>query len=402
MRVHPRVVLRLALADLWAERVLMLCTVLGLSAVLAPLVVLGGLRAGVIEGLRQSLLLDPHAREIVTVANRSFPAALLASLAARPDVSFVAPKIRTLATELLMEAPDRRGLGARLELIPTGPGDPLLPVTPQRADEVVLSAAAAARLAVTAGDTLVARLARIMNGQQEVVSLTLKVLAVAPASAFSREGAFVTVPFAVLAQDFHDGLASAPDSLAALPDTRPDQYAGFRLYADRLESVPVLDGYLRAQEHVDVVSRAGDVVVLMRIDRSLGVLFIAIAGLGASGFLVSLGAGLWANVERKRASLALLRFLGLGTNSLRLFPMIQAALLAAIGSAMALAGALTTAWIINVQFAGVLALDRTLCIISPGLAGMAAGVTLLGAVLVAAVAGTHAASVEAWEGVTAV
>jgi hypothetical protein len=69
---------------------------------------------------------------------------------------------------------------------------------------------------------------------------------------------------------------------------------------------------------------------------------------------------------------------------------------------MALAGALTTAWIINVQFAGVLALDRTLCIISPGLAGMAAGVTLLGAVLVAAVAGTHAASVEAWEGVTAV
>jgi putative ABC transport system permease protein len=402
MSVHPRIVLPLALADLWAERVLMLCTVLGLSAVLAPLVVLGGLRAGVIEGLRQSLLMDPHAREIVTAANRSFPAALLASLRARPDVMFVAPKIRTLATEVLMEAPDRRGEGARLELIPTAPGDPLLPVTPERADEVVLSSAAAARLAVTAGDTLVARLARIANGQQEVAPLTLTVLAVAPPSAFSREGAFVSVPFALLAQDFHDGLASAPASLAALPDTRPEQYAGFRLYADRLENVPVLDDYLRAHEHIDVVSRAGDVVVLMRIDRNLAVLFVVVSGLGATGFLISLGAGLWANVERKRASLALLRFIGLGTNSLRLFPVIQAALLAIAGSLTALAGALTTAWIINVQFAGVLALDRTLCIISPALAGTAVGATLLGAVVVAGVAGTHAASVEAWEGVTTV
>jgi putative ABC transport system permease protein len=187
-----------------------------------------------------------------------------------------------------------------------------------------------------------------------------------------------------------------------LPDTRPEQYAGFRLYADRLESVPALDGYLRGQEHVDVVSRAGDVAVLMRIDRNLAVLFIVVSGLGASGFLISLGAGLWANVERKRASLALLRFLGLGTNSLRLFPVIQAALLAVTGSLLALLGALATAWIINVQFAGVLALDRTLCIISPALAAMAVGATLLGAVLVAGVAGTHAASVEAWEGVTAV
>lgn len=402
MKVHPRIVLRLAMADLWVERVLMLWTVLGLSAVLAPLVVLGGLRAGVIEGLRQSLLLDPHAREIVTAANRSFPVALLQSLRARPDVVFVAPKIRTLATELLMEQPDRRGQGARLELIPTGFGDPLLPVAPGRPDEVVLSSAAAARLAVTAGDTLVARMARSIDGRQEIAPLTVTVLAVAPPSAFSREGAFVTVAFAVLAQDYHDGLAFGPESLAALPDAQPDQFAGFRLYADRLESVPALDSFLRQQEHIDVISRAGDVAGLMRIDHNLGLLFFVVSGLGGAGFLVSLGAGLWANVERKRNSLALLRFLGLGTQSLRLFPMIQAALLAVMGGAMALTGATVAAWLINTQFAGALALDRQLCVISPELAWQAMGVTVLGAMLVAAVAGTRAASVEAWEGVTAV
>jgi putative ABC transport system permease protein len=402
MKLHPRLVLRLALADLWSERVLMLCTLLGLSAVLAPLVVLGGLRAGVIEGLRQSLLLDPHVREIVTAANRSFPATLLQSLRSRPDVVFVAPKIRTLATELLMEQPDRRGQGARVELIPTGPGDPLLPVAPERPDQVILSSAAAARLAVTPGETLVARMARSIDGRQEVASLTMTVLAVAPPSAFAREGAFVTVAFAVLAQNYHDGLASAPALLTALPNAQPEQYAGFRLYADRLESVPVLDGYLRQHEHVDVVSRAGDVASLMRIDRNLTLLFIVVSGLGGTGFLVSLGAGLWANVERKRSSLALLRFLGLGTQSLRLFPMIQAALLAIIGSGMALSGAAVTAWLINTRFAGALALDRRLCIISPEFAWQAVGVTVLGAMLVAAAAGTRAASVEAWEGVTAV
>jgi putative ABC transport system permease protein len=401
MRPRRPIVLRLALADLWAERLLMLCTVLGLSAVLAPLVVLGGLRAGVIEHLRQSLLLDPHARELVTAANRSFPAAFLKSLQDRPDVAFVAPKIRTLATELLMEQPGRRGQGARLELIPTGPGDPLLLATPAQPDQVVLSSGAAARLNVKPGDILVGRLARVFEGREEVAPLTLNVLAIAPRSAFPREGAFVTVPFATLVQAFHDGLASAPDSAAAIADAQPEPYAGFRMYADRLENVPELDDYLRQYEHIDIISRAGDVAGLLRIDRNLSLLFYVVSGLGGTGFLVSLGAGLWANVERKRRSLALLRFLGLRTNSLRLFPMIQAAMLAIAGSATALLGALVTAWLINTQFAGILALDSALCIISPEFAGLAAGVTCVGALVVAGAAGTRAASVEAWEGVTA-
>src|SRR4029078_8334524 len=102
-----------------------------------------------------SLLLDPHAREIVTVSNRTVPAALLNSLRARPDVAFVAPRIRTLAADLLVENPGQRGQGAHLELIPTAHGDPLLPETPERSDRLVLTAAAAARLAVSAGDTLI-------------------------------------------------------------------------------------------------------------------------------------------------------------------------------------------------------------------------------------------------------
>jgi len=321
---------RLAMADLLAERLLAACTVLALAAVLAPLVILAGLRAGVVQGLRELLLEDPRAREVATAANRSFDAALLARLAARPDVAFLAPRTRTLAASLLVERSDAPGAGTRVELIPTAPGDPLLPVGPEGAGHVVLTASAAARLRVGAGDALTGRLARVLDGRRESVPLALTVQAVAPPAAFPRDAAFVPLALAVLVEDFQDGRVGPPGDLSALAPAGRTEYAGFRLYARRLEAVPALDAALRA-DGIEVVSRAADVFGLLRVDRNLGLLFGLVAGLGGAGFLVSLGAGLWANVERKRVALAQLRFLGLRAGALRLFPVAQALVLAASG-----------------------------------------------------------------------
>ncbi len=388
------------MADLLAERLLASCTILALAAVLAPLVILAGLRAGVVQGLREILLEDPRVREITTASNRSFDAALLAQLAARPDVAFLAPRTRTLAASLLVERADAPGAGVRVELVPTAPGDPLLPVGPAGTDTVVLTASAAARLRVGAGDAVVGRLARVLDGRRESVVLALVVQAVAPPSAFARDAAFVPLALAVLVEDFQDGRTGPPAALAALAPPERAEYAGFRLYARRLEAVPALDAALRAQG-IEVVSRAADVSGLLRVDRNLGLLFGLVAGLGGLGFLVSLGAGLWANVERKRVPLAQLRFLGLRAGLLRLFPVAQAAVLAALGAAAALAAALAASAVVNRIFAGTLALDRPLCLITPGLAAVAAAVSLVGAMLVAAAAGTRAARVEPWEGVSA-
>lgn len=390
---------RLALADLLAERLLAACTVLALAAVLAPLVILAGLRAGVVQGLRELLLEDPRAREVATAANRSFDAALLARLAARPDVAFLAPRTRTLAASLLVERPDAPGAGTRVELIPTAPGDPLLLAGPEGTDRVVLSASAAARLRVGAGDALAGRLARVLDGRRDSVPLALTVQAVAPPAAFPRDAAFVPLALAVLVEDFQDGRIGPPGGIAALAPAVRAEYAGFRLYARRLEAVPALDAALRA-EGIEVVSRAADVSGLLRVDRNLGLLFGLVAGLGGAGFLVSLGAGLWANVERKRVPLAQLRFLGLRAGALRVFPVAQAVAVATLGVAAALAAAFGASAVVNHAFAGTLALDRPLCLISPGLAAAAAAVTLAGAALVAAAAGTRAARVEPWEGVS--
>ena len=389
---------RLALADLAAERMLALCSVLALAAVLTPLLILGGLRAGVMQGLRETLLEDPRTREITTAANRSLDTSLLQQLSARPDVSFLAPRTRTLAASLLLERPDAPGSGTRVELLATAPGDPLLPVGPAAAGRIVLSAAAAARLGAAVGEHVVGRLARVLNGRRESVPLDLEVQAVAPPAAFSREGAFVTLPFAIMVEDFQDGRVAAPMTLDALPPPERAEFAGFRLYARRLEDVPALDAALRTQG-IEIVSRAGDVAGLLRVDRQLGLLYSVVAGLGGVGFLVSLGAGLWANVERKRAALAQLRFLGLSAGSLRSFPMAQAMVLSLLGVVLGGMAALLTELVINRLFAGTLALDRDLCIIDARLLLGAAAATLLGAALVSAVAGTRAGRVEPWEGV---
>ncbi|HQT80371.1 MAG TPA: hypothetical protein PLD10_25310 [Rhodopila sp.] len=399
-----RSVLSLSIADLWGERVLAICTILALAAVMAPLIVLAGLRVGLFEGLRQTLLDNPHSREIVTISNRHFTPAFLQSLRSRQDVAFLGEKTRTLAASLLVEQPGRRGDGIWIELIPTGAGDPLLPEPMWLGPEtppgtVVLSAAAGARLHAEPGQVLVGRLGRTIDGAKQSIELPLRVHAIAPPSSFDRDAAFVPLSLAVFTEKYREPDVVAAIGLEALGVVTSSDFAGFRVYARRLEDVPALDASLRTQG-IDVVSHAADVANILRIDRSLGLLFSIVAGLGGSGFMISLGAGFWASVDRKRVHLALLRFLGLSAAALSLLPVLQAVLLALAGASLAVAGAFGVAALINGAFAGVLAIDRPLCVINGPITAGAVLVAIGGAGVVASIAGYRASRVEPWEGVT--
>ena len=387
--------LRLALADLRAEPVMALCSLLAVAAVLAPLLVLDGLREGVVAGLREALLQDPHAREIVSALNRDIPASQLADIARRPDVMFLVPRTRSLSAQILMERADDPAETLRVEIFPSGPGDPLLTVAPDGLQSVVLSAAAAARLHVAVNNHVVARVTRLRDGKREALQLDLLVAAIAAPAATARTAAYVSLALATFVEDFQGGVADSPE--AAAPAAR-DIYAGFRLYADRLESVPALDAALRGMG-LDVVSRAGDVAGLLRVDWNLKLLFAIVALLGAVGFLIAMGAGLYANVQRKRHGLALLRFLGLSAASLALFPVAQAAFLGAAGAGLAVAAACLVAALVNHSFADLLGLDRPLCIIMPQAVLLACCATVAGACLVAAWAAHRASRLEPWEGV---
>lgn len=395
--VRPAMVVRLAWRDLATEPVLALCSTVAVSAMLAPIVVLAGLQAGVMDGLRHALLEDPHAREVTTVANRSFAADLLSTIAARPDVAFLVPRTRALAASVLLQLPGATGEARRVELVPTAAGDPLLGSTATPgADDVVLSASAAASLHVQGGTKLEARVARLVAGRQDVAIVPVTVTAVAAPAVTARDAAFVTLGFSLAVEAFQESDAAWQAGTAV---ATPASFAGFRLYARQLDQVPALDATLRGMG-IDVASRAGDVAGLLALDRHLSILFLLVASLGAVGFLVSLGAGLWANVERKRRSLALLRFTGLPTASLLLLPLLQSAILATFGSAVGLAAAFGVSSVINQVFAGTMPSGQPLCTVTPLLAGSAGLATLGGAVVAALFAAYRATRVQAWEGVT--
>ena len=391
-------ILRLALADLRHERVLFLCSALGCAAVLAPLIVLFGLRQGVVAGLRAELLEDPRAREVVSVVNRTLDPELLARLAADPRVAFLVPRTRALSATIVLENPARAGSGLRVELLPTAPDDPLLPgLSLTGAEALVLSAAAIQRLGLGIGDTVLASVPRSRDGQREALTLPMRVAGVAPLSAAVREAAFATLPVLLIAEDFLDGLVGTDARPGSEAAARLRPFAGFRLHAAQIEDVPGLDRDLRLAG-IEVVSRADAVAGLLRLDRNLALLFLAIAGAGGTGYLVSLGVGLWAQVERKRRDLALLSLLGLKRRALLMLPLAQAAAVALAGALLALAIAAVVAAVLNRAFAGTVTGDRPVCLLTPMMGLGATGITLAGAMLAAVLAALRAAAVPPADG----
>jgi putative ABC transport system permease protein len=285
-----------------------------------------------------------------------------------------------------------------VELLPTAADDPLLPGrSAMNADELVLSAAALQRLGLDVGDRVLASVPRVREGQREALTLEMRVAAEAPLSAAVREAAFSTLPLLLLAEDFLDGLVGPDARPGTEAEARARPFAGFRLHAARIEDVPTLDRDLRA-EGIEVASRADAVAGLLRLDRNLALLFLAIAGAGGAGYLVSLGVGLWAQVERKRRDIALLSLLGLKRRALLMLPLVQAAAVALVGAVLAFAIAAAVATVLNRAFAGTVTGDRPVCLLTPMMGFAAAGITMAGALLAAVLAGLRAAAVPPADG----
>ncbi|MCU0945447.1 MAG: ABC transporter permease [Rubritepida sp.] len=392
-----RLAVSLALADARHELRLSLATVIGIAAILAPLIVLAGLKSGIVTAIREGLTESPRAREVVNIANRSFDDAFFAAMRARPDVAFIVPRTRTLAASGGFARDEASDAPIRAELLATAAGDPLLAGLPTpEGRAAVLSDALAQRLGAKPGETLRMRIDRVFGGQRQTLALSVTVAAVAPPSAFGREAAFLPLPLLLLAEDFQDGTVGpdAPQADAPVPPGRV--YAGFRLYARALEDVVAIDRALRSAG-IDVATRAEDVAALLALDRNLATLFAAIASLGGAGYLIGLAVGLYANVERKRRDLALLRLMGLSAQGLVVFPAAQAAVFAAAGTVLAAAVALALQGFVN-RLELAVAEGRAVSAIGAGDLAFAAAATLAGALGAAAFAARRAAAIAPGEG----
>jgi putative ABC transport system permease protein len=315
---------RMAWEDYRADFRLSACTVLALVAVLAPLLVLFGLKFGLIESLTARLERDPSVREIVPMGGGRFAVQSITALAARPDVAFVIPRTRQIAATASLTLSDRQ---VDVEMIPTAAGDPLLGALPAPVElnTVILSATAAEKLGARAGDSIEAGFGRQVGGRIEVRRTALRVVAVLALEAFGRDALFGPLSLLEAAEDYRDGRAVA--ELGWTGETADSQaqriYPAFRLYARELEDVENLRQYFAARE-LPVFTQAAAIAQVQSLSRNLSIVFWLISGLAMAGACAAIFAGALAAVERKRRDLSVLRLLGFSTGALLSFVVLQA------------------------------------------------------------------------------
>ncbi|CCG42794.1 ABC transporter permease [Magnetospirillum molischianum] len=401
MTVAPRIrstlftAMGLAWRDLLHEWRITACLVLALAAVLTPLLVLFGLKMGVITTMSERLLRDPHNLEVLLVGSGRLEPAWFEALQARPEVGFLVPRTRSLSATLDLMAGGGMALTA-VEMIPTANGDPLLgPKLPPLfgPGSVLLSQSAAQSLGVVAGGHVTAVVARTVKGERQVARFVLTVAGVVPESAFGRDGVFVLNPLLVATEDFRDGFAApllGASENDPPPPTGPRSYASARLFAKGLDDVGPLADRLRAQG-MEVRTHAAEIETVKSIDRVLGFIFGVIAAISVIGYGLSLSASLWANVDRKRKDLALIRLIGFSRGAVMAFPATQALLVALIGCALSLMAYWGVSLLFNHALSSNLADNEFVCRL-PQLYAVIAVVATAVLVLAASTIGAYRAS----------
>jgi putative ABC transport system permease protein len=361
-------VVRLSLKDYYHERLLSACAVLGLAAVLAPLLVLFGVKSGIINTMVDRLIRDPRNREVSSVGSGRYGKEWFSAAAKRPEVAFVIPQTRSIAANMVLY----KGNGGEphrvaVDLIPTSEGDPLLEKwgrVPTDETSVVLSKSAARKLAVTAGQEVVGLVGRSVGGRKEQVTIRLKVVAVLPIEAFQREAAFVRLGLLEATEDYRDGRGS--EAFGWPGQKRPPgarRYASFRLYARSIYDVAALRDMLLGQG-VEVYTRVEEIELVQSLDRSFSLIFRLIAILAVVGYFASMASNVLANVNRKSRHLGVIRLIGFSTRSIVLFPIVQSMATSLLGTGLAASLYLVAEVIINRLFSQYLSAGEYVCKLS--------------------------------------
>lgn len=395
------------------ERWLSFCAIAGLAAVLAPLLVLFGLKHGIVSTMIDDLRSRPEVRAIQPLGQGSYDQGWFAALADHPGVAFLMPSTRYLSAtvELFPPQTTRQARPLRADMIPTGPGDPLWPegaraegARAERGDTtslaVALSTPLAEKLGVTAGQTIEARLGRVVDGQSQAVRFAVSVAAVLPLEASRRDWMLVPPALLEAAEDYREGLAAPAwgwPGEAATPSIRGRTYASFRLYAQSLDDVAPLRDHLAAQG-VQADTAAETIAQVRRLEQALTILFLVISTLAVGGYGVSLALSLVATVARKQQDLSVLKVLGFSNGAVALFPVIQASLTGLLGSLCALGLYGLAEPLINRLFAEGLRDGQVVCALLPEHALIAVAGTVAVSAVASILAGYQAAALPPAEG----
>ncbi len=317
---------RLAIKDLLHEKTHFLCQVLALTAVLAPLMILFGLKTGVLETLSRGLSADADVRQIIIRGLANLPESELETLRQSPLVGFVAPHPHPINADTFFLVADKRGAETiRGTILGSGPGDPLLPSgeAPPKAGETYLSASLGRDLGATAGSKIMLLAER---NQGETALLPLTVLGILEPADWAASGALLNASDILDVDRWSEGYL-VPSLGETGRNLESPTIPTLRLFASDLTTVRPLAQML-SEQGLNLNTKVSRIEGLEHLSAMLGVVFATIAGVAGLGYLVAFSASLWANVSRKTMELSILRLQGLSRRASLIFPAAQALLIA--------------------------------------------------------------------------
>ncbi len=392
MILQFRNLIRLATHDYFREWKISSCFILALAAVLGPMMILFGLKYGVITGLFDQLRENPQALEIRSVNSSNYDEQWIESIRKHPSVKFIIPVTKKISSNLQLKSESSSEI-ITVTLLPTANGDPLLPdVSTISSKQIILSPDAAEKLKVSPGDIIDASLARQNNGKRERNHFDLEVVAISTENTTAKDSAFVTLPFAYWVEDYRKNIEKSELPYAATHSSSTRVFPGFRLYANSVYDIEALSKQL-TDAGIKIKTQARDIQLIKSMDTNISHIYWIIAAIGITGFALSLGASLWANIDRKRRDLSILRLVGFNTGSIIWFPLIQAFYTAFLGWMIATYVYFGIAYAINQRFSERLEGEKV-CSLLPEHIALALGITVIASMLAAVLAGWRAASIE--------
>ena len=391
-------IIRLSLKDYFHERLLSACAVLGLAAVLAPLLLLFGVKSGIINTMADRLIEDPRNREVTPIGSGRYGEGWFSVAAKRPGVAFVIPQTRSIAASMVLyNGEGKKPHSVVVDLIPTGEGDPLLEKwgrVPKNETSVALSNTAARKLNVAAGQEVIGRVGRSVAGIKEQVTIRLKVAAVLPIEAFPREAAFVRLGLLEATEDYRDGRGS--EAFGWPGQARPPgprEYPSFRLYAHSIYDVATLRDMF-FEQGLEVYAKVEEIEVVQSLDRSFTLIFRLIAIVAVFGYFASMASNVLASVNRKSRHLGVTRLIGFSTGSIVWFPIVQSLATSILGTVTAICFYLVVEILINRLFSQYLSAGEYVCRLSLGHLTVALVFTVAMSIMASAYAAFRVAKIE--------
>src|SRR5262245_56294758 len=181
-----------------------------IAAVLAPIMILAGLKFGFIEILRSKFIQDPSFRLVTPTEAQIRSDKFFAKLKARNDVAFVQPNVNLSGTSVRVAAGSARA--ESFDLMPTSDGDPLILEnngTIPAAGEVTLTAPGADAIGVGLGEEVRLIVYRSLGGRREAQQVPLRVRSILRVGADAERRAYVGLDLVRDVENYRAGIPVA-------------------------------------------------------------------------------------------------------------------------------------------------------------------------------------------------